>query len=385
MYRAEANAETGALVHGVQLACADAASVRRHQQELSTLLARHALEEQTHCAPVQTTLGLRLECTLRPQVLADWLPGHDTLGLQDRLRRGGPADPRQDLEREILVAMLASPTGFTFPSVAALASAIRVRRNIAEAARKTALAFKTAAAERPTAYWHYDEDHGFLLQPGRCLIEALVCATQPDATGKLYDFSCYRATEYVFLLGLAEELTTCNPDLLARLQRQWEIRAIQSGRFHDVFLVEYGSMENPLPPKFYVPGDRLWFRNPDDHSSDVEGYEGSWVFYLGNGQFSNFWKRDQPYTLTGKCLEIYHWRDGVREEPDGRLWMDETEVEARVRASLADPAACADIMRKMMRWRDPQGVYADGGCIDTSREYARAICPRIAELVLPDA
>lgn len=297
-----------------------------------------------------------------------------------------PLGNQDDLEREILLAMMLSPVRFAFRGFDELASAVRIRKNIVAAARKTALAFDTsAAAERPADCWTYSEERGFTVLPGKSLIEALRKATQPEISGSLYDFSCYRATEYVFLLGLAEELTTCNPDLLARLQRQWEIRAIQSGRFHDVFLVEYGSMENPLPPKFYVPGDRLWFRNPDDHSSDVEGYEGSWVFYLGNGQFSNFWKRDQPYTLTGKCLEIYHWRDGVREEPDGRLWMDETEVEARVRASLADPAACADIMRKMMRWRDPQGVYADGGCIDTSREYARAICPRIAELVLPDA
>src|SRR3546814_17994260 len=77
------------------------------------------------------------------------------------------------------------------------------------------------------------------------------------------------------------------------LQRQWETRAIMSGQFHDVFLHEFGSMTEPLPPKYYIPGDRLWFRNPDEHSSNVEGYEGSWVFYVGDGLFTNFWKRDQ--------------------------------------------------------------------------------------------
>jgi len=297
-----------------------------------------------------------------------------------------PVDNSDDLEREILLAMMLSPVCFNFRGHDELTSAVRIRKNIVTAARKTALAFDTsAAAERPADCWTYSEERGFTVLPGKSLIEALRKATQPEVSGNLYEFSCYRATEYVFLLGLAEELETCNPDLLARLQRQWETRAIQSGKFHDVFLVEYGSMEQPLPARFYVPGDRLWFRNPDDRSSDVEGYEGSWVFYLGGGQFTNFWKGNQAYTLTSKCLEIYHWRHGIREEPDGWLWMDEAEVEARVEASLADPAECARIMSRMMRWRDPQGVYAEGGCIDTSREYARAICPRMAELVLPDA
>lgn len=384
MYRAEANAETSALVHGVQLVCADAAALRRHQQELSALLAHHALEEQTLCTPVQTVQGQRLECTLRPQALAHWLPGHDTLGLQDRLRRGGTADPRQDLEREILVAMLASPAGFVFPGVAALASAIRVRRNIAEAARKTALAFKTAAAERPAAYWHYDEDHGFLLQPGRCLIEALVSATQPDATGKLYDFSCYRATEYVILLGIALEAREHHPALLARLQEINEVHAIRSGQFHEVFLVEEGRMDEPLPPRYYVPGDRVWFRNPDEQSSNVTGYEGSWVIYMGGGLFSNFWKRERPYTLDAKCLEIYHWRDGVYTDAQGELQIDETRVEYQCHNTLQDPAKTRWIMQRMLRMRDPQGVYAQGGCIDTTREHPRGVSLQDSALPLPD-
>ncbi|MBN9618377.1 MAG: ribokinase, partial [Actinobacteria bacterium] len=50
--------------------------------------------------------------------------------------------------------------------------------------------------------WHYDEEHGFLLHEGRPLIDALRAATQPEATGRRYDFSCYRATEYVILLGI---------------------------------------------------------------------------------------------------------------------------------------------------------------------------------------
>ncbi len=309
----------------------------------------------------------------------------DALSIRARFGLDSQNDPA-DLEREILLAMMMSPTPFRYGNHAELASAVRIRKNIVAAAHRTTLAFETSdAAERPTDYWTYTEEHGFTVLPGKPLVEALRQATQPDVSGSLYDFSCYRATEYVFLLGFAEELATCNPNLLARLQKQWETRAIISRAFHEVFLIEYGSMESPLPPRFYVPGDRLWFRNPDERSSDVTGYEGSWVFYLGSGLFTNFWKRGQTYTMTDKCLEIYHWRHGVREAPDGELRMDETEVEARVAASLANPGEVAEILQRMMRWRDPRGVYAEGGCIDTSREYARAICNCDCRLELPDA
>jgi len=310
-------------------------------------------------------------------------PQRDTTGLCGAL--GLDTDTRpDDLAREIVLAMVLGPVAFPFPGAAELRSAVRIRQHIVQAARKTALAFDTEQAERPAGYWRYDEARGFTIEPGVSLIEALQKATQPEASGKLYSFSCYRATEYVTLLGIAQELQVAHPALYAGLQRQWETRAIMSGPFHDVFLREYGTMDAPLPPKYYVPGDRLWFRNPDAHSSNVEGYEGSWVFYLGNGLFNNFWKRDQPYTLTAKCVEIYHWRDGAREDAQGRLILDESIVEERVAQTLRDPAAVQAVLARMLRRRDPQGVYAEGGCIDATRECARWILPGTAQIVLPD-
>ena len=148
------------------------------------------------------------------------------------------------LEREILLAMLGSPV--PFPSVPELESAVRIRRRIVQAARKTALAFDTEHAERPEGYWTYDEERGFTILPGRSLIEGLRRATQPEAC-QLYAFSCYRATEYVTVLGIAQELEEANPALARDLQRQWETRAVMSGRFHDTFLHEYGSLAEPLP------------------------------------------------------------------------------------------------------------------------------------------
>ncbi|WP_454673902.1 hypothetical protein [Achromobacter pestifer] len=311
------------------------------------------------------------------------MPGHDTTSVARAT--GLRTDTNDiDLDREIVLAMLASPVAFTFPSIAELESAVRIRRYIVQAARKTALAFDTEHAERPSDYWTYDEARGFTVLPGRSLIEGLRKATQPEASGQLYAFSCYRATEYVTVLGIAQELQQANPELGHRLQRQWETRAVMSGRFHEAFLHEYGSLADPLPQRFYVPGDRLWFRNPDAASSDVEGFEGSWVFYLGQGQFNNFWERGAPYTLTTKCVEIYHWRHGLSTDAAGKPYMDEQIVKDRVRQTLADPKATADVLARMTRIRDPQGVYEQGGCIDATRERVRWVRPGHADIVLPE-
>jgi hypothetical protein len=308
-------------------------------------------------------------------------PEYNTLTLCAR-RNLAPIDNADDLEREIWLSMLLGAARFEFPSYAELQSAVRIRMNIVTAARNTTLAFDTEAAERPDC-WIYSEDTGFTIRPGHSLVAALQMATQPGPSGRCYSFSCYRATEYVILLGIAQELEYRNPDLYDQLQTHWQQRAIMSGQFHEVFLREYGSMSAPLPPKYYVPGDRVWFRNPDAHSSDVTGYEGSWVIYLGNGEFTNFWKRDQPYTLTSKCVELYHWRHATYRDDAGELQMDEQIVEQRVQASLQDEAEVEQILATMLKLREGQGVYRDGGCIDTSREYPRWVCPVTSDLLLP--
>jgi hypothetical protein len=287
------------------------------------------------------------------------------------------------LEKEIWLAMLLGPVTFDYPSYAELEASIRIRQNVVNAARRTALSFHTSKIERPLAFWKYTEESGFTLLPGKSIIDALRMATQPEVSGQQYAFSCYRASEYVVLLGITQELALSNPELLYRLERHWESHAIKSGKFHDVFLHEYGSMTAPPPTKYYVPGDRLWFRNPDSHSSDVSGYEGSWVIYLGEGLFSNFWDSDHPYNLTGKCIEIYHWRNAIFTDAAGDLRIDEAIVAERVRATLKNTDEVERISKIMMRPRDASGVYADGGCIDTTREYARWVFPNTSNIVLP--
>lgn len=312
-----------------------------------------------------------------------WAPGYDTMHLAAALGLR-THDSDADLEREILVAMLMSPPGLEFPSVDELESAIHIRRNIVQAARRTTLAFDTEATERPEDCWTYDEDRGFTLLPGVPLIDALIKTTQPEVSGRLYSFSCYRATEYVTLLGIAQELARSNVELFERLQSVWRQRAIMSEEFHTVFLREQGSMQEPVPPLYYVPGDRVWFRNPDEASADACGFEGSWVMYLGGGLFTNFWKRNQPYTLTQKCVEIYHWRHGLYRDAQGESRIDEEHIKPMIAATLADPQQLASVMARMTRWREPRGVYTDaGGCMDTTREFARWVRPGTSDMTIP--
>jgi hypothetical protein len=366
-------------VHLFSCPADDHAASTRHAMEY---LAGLGLDDLVTTDVWREASGPAAGFRLTDEVAARWTPECDTTALAEVLD-ARYEDRERNMEREVVLAMLAAPVPFRYPSHDEFVSAVRIKLNIVQAARRTELAFDTEHAERPEDYWTYDEARGFTILPGKSLIEGLTKATQPQASGKLYSFSCYRATEYVTLLGIAQELARSNPELLARLQRHWETRAIMSGLFHDVFLREYGSMEEPLPPRFYVPGDRLWFRNPDERSSNVEGFEGSWVFYLGGGMFNNFWKHEQPFSLTAKCVEIYHWRDGVYTDDRGILRLDETRVEARVRESMADPAEVRRILQKMVRLREPRGVYVDGGCIDTTRECVRWVRPQTTDLTLP--
>lgn len=345
----------------------------------------HALDVAEHVVTKSATFAdaTWLVMQLKEASASAWAPGLDTLHLCETLALN-TAHGGVDLVREIWLTMLMGPIAFEFPSVAELIAAVNIRRNIVQAARKTTLTFHTTEAERPEDCWHCDEDTGFVIKPDASLIDALTKATQPEVSGQVYSFSCYRASEYVIVLGIAQELVVCNPALYAQLQALWRKRPIRSAEFHDVFLREQGTMEAPLPPRYFVPGDRAWFRNPDEASADASGFEGSWVMYLGGGLFSNFWNSEEPYTLERKCLEIYHWRNGLYFDADGEQRIDEARVAVLMQASLQHPAEVAHICATMERYREARGVYTDaGGCLDTTREFARWVCPGTSDMVLP--
>lgn len=330
--------------------------------------------------PGQDAAGAYCDYRLPDEAALAWVPAGDTSGIALALGLD-PEQDTDDLDTEILASLLASPLRFEYPSLDELRSAVRVRRRVVQAARRTVVDFDTEGAERPDC-WVWSEATGFILRPGFDLIPSLELTLWPDVAGRRHSFSCYRATEYVLLLAMAQELQVCNPAALHALQHQWQTRALLGEEFQAAFLYEYGSLQAPLPFGYYVPGDRLWFRNPDPVSADIEGFEGSWIFYIGGGRFVNFWKPGAPYTLRNKCVELYHWRHGVQ-AAGARLWMDESIVEARVQASLRDPDEVDRILERMMRLRDPAGVYGAGGCIDASREAVRNLCPASFGLRLP--
>jgi hypothetical protein len=149
-------------------------------------------------------------------------------------------------------------------------------------------------------------------------------------------------------------------------------------------LIEHGSLADPIPMLHYIPGDRVWFRNPDPHSSNVSGYEGSWVIYMGAGLFSNFWDCSRPFSLDEKCVELFHWRDGVYLDDAGVWCMDEAVVAQQVAQSLADPHKLQSILLGMKKYREPSGVYQNGGCIDATRESPRLLRPQTCDIVLRD-
>jgi hypothetical protein len=355
----------------------------RVAKECLDWLAQRGVTEDIDFATTSTHSRTVSQFALTNEKFGQWTPHGDTLQLASRLSSSDQT--RGSLQDEILIAMLASPIVFVFPSLRELESHIQVRCNIVQAAARTFLSFAAYEAERPWEFWEYHADRGFVVRPGKSMIEALRKATQPTDEDSGYSFSCYRATEYIVALGLAEEARNCNQELLNRLQLQAEMRAIKSGEFHQVFMKEHGSRESPLPVKYYVPGDRVWFRNPDAVSSNAIGFEGSWVFYHGGGLFSDFWKRNQAFTLQSKCLEIFHWRNATYQDKTGELQIDESVVRSHIQSSLQNAVELEQILQSMEKLQDPRGVYAHGGCIDPTREYPRWVQPSTSDIVLPNA
>jgi hypothetical protein len=251
-----------------------------------------------------------------------------------------------------------------------------MRCTVVKVASRTELNFDTDSITRPQAYWIYTKENGFLLRQGVSLAEGLERALCPDVSGYTYAFSCQRASEYLMLYAVVCELLKVNKLALHATEEQWRKRALTGDDFLFRFLEERGTPDDPMPMRYYIPGDRIWFKNPDDRSSDIIGFEGSWVIYLGAGRFCNLWDRHRPYTLEEKCLEIYYWSQCVEVSPAGVLMMNEAVVKERVQLALDDPVIKNPILKKMMVYRDPTGVYADGGCIDLSRDSFSSVHTR---------
>ncbi len=185
------------------------------------------------------------------------------------------------------------------------------------------------------------------------------------------------------LLGLAAEAERSNPALYEGIEAQWLQGPLMAARFEAAFLSPLGTAERPLPKRWYVPGDRVWFRNPEPVSGDVAGYEGSFVLYLGRGHFGNFWKLDKPFTIEDKLYEIYCWRFGVCTREGEEAWIDDDLVDQAVAEVKKCPQQMAQIIDEMYRYRDPYPETHGGGAIDYQREVPRFVLPASCNVTLP--
>ena len=306
----------------------------------------------------------------------------DTAALTRELATAN-ADGRTSVEAEIWLAWLVSPGLLEFPSFAELFAQFRIRCAIVDAASRTLVDFHAHAVNRPVSHWTYIEDVGFRLNAGKSLLEGLRLALHPETPEKRYAFSCYRASEYVVLLGLAAEAERSNPALYEGIEAQWLQGPLMAARFEAAFLSPLGTAKRPLPKRWYVPGDRVWFRNPEPISGDVAGYEGSFVLYLGRGHFGNFWKLDKPFTIEDKLYEIYCWRFGVCTREGEEAWIDDDLVDQAVAEAKKCPQQMAQIIDEMYRYRDPYPEINGGGAIDYQREVPRFVLPGSCNVTLP--
>ena len=313
--------------------------------------------------------------------LRELTPNFDTsqLAIQLGLRT---KDCAQDLYRETFLCMVASPVAYSFPTRAELFASIRARCHVVQTARRTELQFEVSQLTRPPSFWDQNDEGAFVLKPGESLVEALEAALCPEVTGGRYSFSCREASEYLMLFGLTKELQTSNPYLLEKIAAQWRAKPLIADDFNDAFLFERGSRERPFPKHCYVPGGRVWFKNPDEQSVEADGFEGSWVCYLGAGEFVNLWDKSKPYSIEKKCVEIYHWRHGVHTLASGTATMDESIVEEKMHATLSDAEETRRILAQMMEYRAPPGVYGTGGCIDMSRDSLKWVCEGTSNIQL---
>jgi hypothetical protein len=367
--------ETQALIHaqsiGFALLLAGRVDSERRLRQAQRCLRSLGIDDLVDCSMSSGGDGRYLHLRANHRLLA-LCPDFDTANITTFLRTHQPNRDRA-LISEIILAMALSPDVVYFGSEQELKSNLRMRCTVVQVASRTELNFDTSSITRPQAYWIYTKENGFLLRQGVSLADGLERALCPDVSGFTYAFSCQRASEYLILYAVVCELQKVNKTGLNDVEQQWRKRALTGDDFLFRFLGERGTRENPMPMRYYIPGDRIWFKNPDDHSSDLEGFEGSWVIYLGGGRFCNLWDRHRPYTLEEKCLEIYYWSQCVEVSPAGIPWMNEAVVKEQVEKALHEQDLSGPILKKMMVYRDPTGVYAEGGCIDLSRDSFSAL------------
>lgn len=75
-------------------------------------------------------------------------------------------------------------------------------------------------------------------------------------------------------------------------------------------------LTDPVPHDNFIPGDWVYFMNPDKVSARKNGYEGANAIYLGRGLFSDYYNdNNHRFTFREQLDEVYQWRHGVFSRP----------------------------------------------------------------------
>ena len=92
------------------------------------------------------------------------------------------------------------------------------------------------------------------------------------------------------------------------------------------------------------------------------GYEGTWVVYLNNGLFCDFWKDggniNHHHTLEDIIITIYNWRHSMIKKDS----IDDKFVQELNKNVNNNPDIKNNIIKTMYKY------YEDGGCMDKTRE-----------------
>ena len=116
---------------------------------LQTSMRKHleSLQLWQHVDVVSLNGGGTYQCAykLKENSREQWAPHWDTTRLYSSMNIDSQKNI-EDLDKEILVAMLMTPIPFVFPSFDELISAISIRHHVVNAGYKAALNFDTEAA-----------------------------------------------------------------------------------------------------------------------------------------------------------------------------------------------------------------------------------------------
>jgi hypothetical protein len=147
-----------------------------------------------------------------------------------------------------------------------------------------------------------------------------------------YAIGCYTATKLVFVKGVMDyyDRVRESPTLARLIQARLfsdrdplsDIEPSKAWSFYPDFNPKDArpgkllSIIHEVSPKNFVPGDWVYFLNPDPVSSQKVGYEGSNAIYLGGGRFDDYYgENNHAFTYAEKLDEVFQWRYGVFSRP----------------------------------------------------------------------